>query len=225
MWHNLGHKVLAAVAACIGTLLLLIFLLRWIAVPTSAFMLAHLLTGKRPAYEWVPLARMSPALPIAAVASEDQRFPDHWGFDFKSIADALQDRQRGEGLRGASTISQQVAKNLFLWSGRSWMRKGCEAALTVVIEVCWPKKRILEVYLNVAQFGPDLFGVAAASRRYFGIAPSRVTPRQAALLMAVLPNPDRYSLSPPTPYIRQRAAEIQKQVHLLGGPAYLAFDR
>jgi monofunctional biosynthetic peptidoglycan transglycosylase len=224
-----SHRIVsAAKVGCVGlmgvvaVLLFVIVLLRWVPVPTSAFMLGHMLRGNSVAYDWVPLSKISPAMPISVVAAEDQRFPDHWGFDFEAISDAMKANRRRTRPRGASTISQQVAKNLFLWSGPSWVRKGLEAGLTVAIEQCWPKRRILEVYLNIAQFGPDTFGVAAASQRYFGKPPSRLNAYQAALLAAVLPNPKKYKVRPPSPYVWQRAADIQEQVQLLGGPAYLA---
>ncbi len=201
--------------------LLLVGLLRWVPVPTSAFMLRHLLSGETVEYHWVDWSHISKRLPIAVVASEDQRFPLHWGFDFKAINDAMRENRWRTRPRGASTITQQVAKNLFLWPGRSFVRKGMEAGLTLTIELCWPKKRILEVYLNIAQFGPDTFGVAAASRRYFKKSPARLTAYEAALLAAVLPNPTHYSLSPPSSYVWQRAADIQEQISLLGGEAYL----
>lgn len=210
---------LAGIAAAV---LLLIVLLRWLPVPTSAFMLEHRINGERAVHRWVPWSKISKTVPIAVVAAEDQRFPDHWGFDFDAIADALKANRRRSSPRGASTISQQVAKNLFLWPGKNWVRKGLEAVLTVGIELCWSKQRILEVYLNIAQFGPNTFGVAAAAHRYFGISAGRLNRRQAALLAAVLPDPADYSLSPPSSYVRQRAADIQEQVRLLGGPAYLA---
>ena len=209
--------------AAVGLLMVaVILLLRWVPVPTSAFMLAQRLGGHQVHYRWVAWSRISPAVPIAVVASEDQRFPFHWGFDFAAIAGALEENRHHRRLRGASTISQQVAKNLFLWSGRSWLRKGLEAVLTVAIEACWSKRRILEVYLNIAQFGPETFGVAAASRRFFHRPPSRLNGYEAALLAAVLPDPDGYRLAPPSPYVRQRAAEIREQVRLLGGPGYLS---
>jgi monofunctional biosynthetic peptidoglycan transglycosylase len=209
-------------AGVFAAVLLLIALLRWLPIPTSAFMLEHRINGHRAVHHWVPWSKIAKTVPIAVVAAEDQRFPDHWGFDFAAIEDALRANQRRSSPRGASTISQQVAKNLFLWSGKTWVRKGLEAVLTITIELCWSKQRILEVYLNIAQFGPNTFGVAAAARRYFGTSPARLSQRQAALLAAVLPDPVAYSLSPPSAYVRQRAADIQEQVRLLGGPAYLA---
>lgn len=214
-----------AAAGFIGLLslvFLLIMLLRWVPAPTSAFMLRHKLHGRATAYRWVDGDRISPNMAIAVVAAEDQRFPHHFGFDFEAILDAVAENRRRSTPRGASTISQQVAKNLFLWPGRSFMRKGLEAGLTVAIEICWPKKRILEVYLNIAQFGPKTFGVAAAGQRYFHKTPDRLTPYEAALLAAVLPNPENYTVAPPSPYVRQRAEDIREQVRLLGGPSYLS---
>ena len=204
-----------------GFTLFLIILLRWVPVPFSAFMAGHFVSGEKVEYDWVPLDQISRAMPIAVVASEDQRFPDHWGFDFEAIADAMEHNGKNKKLRGASTISQQVAKNLFLWPGRSWLRKGLEAGLTVCIELCWPKRRILEVYLNIAQFGPNTFGVGAASKRYFNRSAAKLSAYQAALLAAALPNPGAYKVSPPSSYVWQRAADIQQQVRLLGGPSYL----
>lgn len=201
---------------------LLILLLRWVPVPTSAFMLSHHWRGEPVTYEWVALQAIAPSMPIAVVASEDQRFLLHRGFDFDAIAEAMTENPQRPKPRGASTISQQVAKNLFLWPRSSWLRKGLEAGLTVTIEVCWSKRRILEVYLNIAQFGPGIFGVAAASRYYFGIPPSQLDDRQAALLAAILPSPNRYTLKPPSPYMLQRSLQIQEQVRLLGGPDYLS---
>jgi monofunctional biosynthetic peptidoglycan transglycosylase len=164
---------------------------------------------------------ISPYAGIAVIASEDQRFAEHWGFDLDSIQDAIEEREGGGRSRGASTISQQVAKNLFLWPGRSWLRKGLEAYFTVLIELLWSKQRILEVYLNVAQFGDRIFGVDAASRRFFGKRASALSAREAALLAAVLPNPVRMRADDPSPYVRERARWIQRQMQSLGGPGYL----
>jgi len=219
--HTLKIAGIALAVAPIAVLLLILSL-RWLPVPTSAFMLQHSLKGNPVRYHWVPMNAISPELAIAAVASEDQQFPEHWGFDFEAIADAIKDNQSRSRPRGASTITQQVAKNLFLWSGRSWVRKGMEAALTVAIELCWSKQRILEVYLNIAQFGPNTFGAGAASRQIFGRPASQLNRYQSALLVSTLPNPQRYNAWPPTEYISQRASEIQKQVKLLGGPSYLS---
>jgi len=195
--------------------------LRWIAPPTTAFMLLR--GGDAPRhYEWTDYEAISPEIGIAVVAAEDQKFPFHDGFDIESIQRALQENKDRALPRGASTISQQVAKNLFLWPGRSMVRKGIEAYFTVLIETLWPKRRILEMYLNVAELGPGIFGVQAASERYFGKPASRVGPYEAALLAAVLPNPVLMHADRPSDYVRRRAREIQGQVRRLGGPAYLA---
>ncbi|MBI5896182.1 MAG: monofunctional biosynthetic peptidoglycan transglycosylase [Desulfobacterales bacterium] len=218
---NLARRMAMGCIGLAGFTFCLILVLRWVPVPFSAFMVGHFWSGDKVEYDWVPLAQISRAMPIAVVAAEDQRFPDHWGFDFEAIADAMEHNNKHKRLRGASTISQQVAKNLFLWPGRSWLRKGLEAGFTVAIELCWPKRRILEVYLNIAQFGPNIFGVGAASKRYFNRSPAKITSYQAALLAAALPNPKAYKVAPPSSYVWQRAADIQEQVRLLGGPAYL----
>jgi len=203
--------------------------LRWVRPPTTAVMLLARLGGGTPGgtcrqieHRWVPWRAISAHLPIAIVAAEDQRFPTHRGFDLDSIADALRARGRAVPLRGASTISQQVAKNLFLWSGRSWVRKGLEAYFTVLIETLWPKRRTLEMYANVAQFGSCTFGVGAASWRFFDRPAATLGPRDAALLAAALPNPSRFRVDRPSPYLRRRAAWISDQVRRLGGAAYLS---
>lgn len=162
---------------------------------------------------------ISGALALCVVASEDQKFPEHGGFDYESIRRAA--REARHKPRGASTLTQQVAKNLYLWPGRSLVRKGLEAYLTVFIEALWPKRRILEVYLNVAEFGPGIFGAEAASRRFFSKPARDLTFREAALLAAVLPNPKRMSVADPSEYVRGRAKEIEAAAHQLG-PRYLA---
>jgi monofunctional biosynthetic peptidoglycan transglycosylase len=203
-----------------GTILIPL-LLRWVPPPGSAFMLRAKASQAAIRYHWVPCRRISPYLPIAMVAAEDQQFPRHWGFDFHAISSALQENKRRRQPRGASTITQQVAKNLFLWPGRSYFRKGLEAYFTAIIELLWPKRRILEVYLNIAQFGPNVFGVEAASRFYFKKPASRLDKGEAALLAAVLPNPRRLKVAEPSAYVRQRVWQIKRQMDLLGGIAYL----
>ena len=172
-------------------------------------------------YRWTPITEVSSNLPIALVASEDQKFPTHHGFDVEAIQSALADAEDGERLRGASTISQQVAKNLFLWNGRSFVRKGFEAYFTVLIEALWPKRRIIEVYLNIAEFGDGVYGVAAASERYFRSSPQKLSLQQSALLAAVLPNPRKLHVERPSAYIQRRANWIERQVRQLGGSAWL----
>ena len=155
------------------------------------------------------------------VAAEDQMFPEHFGFDLESISDAIDKHSKGRRLRGASTISQQVAKNLFLWSGRSFIRKGLEAYYTALIELIWPKRRILEVYLNIAEFGDGIYGVSAAGEAFFKKSPSKLSPSDAALLAAVLPSPARLRADRPSIYVNSRRLWILDQMLQLGGAAYL----
>ena len=219
---RIARVALAAALGWVALTILLVLPWRWIPPPTTAFMLQERLSGEGTVdYQWAPWDGISAHLPIAAVAAEDQKFPDHFGFDFDEIGKALERNRRGGRLRGASTITQQVAKNLYLWPGQNLVRKGLEAYLTVAIELMWPKRRILEVYLNVAEFGPGVFGAAAASRHAFGREPAELTPRQAATLIAVLPSPKRMSAAAPSEYVTRRTGEIQEAVAQLGGIAYL----
>jgi monofunctional biosynthetic peptidoglycan transglycosylase len=172
-------------------------------------------------HQWVDWEKISPAAKLAVVASEDQKFTEHGGFDVEAIRKAWTHNEAGRRLRGGSTISQQLAKNLFLWPQRSWVRKGMEAWFTFWIERLWPKRRVLEVYLNVVEFGPGIFGVGAAAEELFGVTASRLDRREAALLAAVLPNPRRFSAATPSPYVRTRATWIQVQMSRLGGAGYL----
>ena len=172
-------------------------------------------------YSWVDLNRISPHLPLAVVASEDQKFPEHWGFDVAAIEKAYALNQHSHKVRGASTISQQVAKNLFLWSGRSYFRKGLEAYFTVLIEGTWPKRRILELYLNIAEFGYGTYGAEAAAQHYFHKPASRLTRSDAAVLAAILPNPEHYSALTPSKFVQQRRDWILGQMQALGGPEML----
>jgi monofunctional biosynthetic peptidoglycan transglycosylase len=177
-------------------------------------------------YRWVDLEQISPHAAVAVIASEDQLFPFHTGFDFKSIRDAIrrndaQANKRRPRIRGGSTISQQVAKNLFLWSGRSYFRKGLEAYFTLLIELTWPKERILEVYLNVAQFGDGIYGVEAAAQRFWRKPAARLDRYEAATLAAVLPNPVRLRANAPSPYVQLRRDQIVGQMRGLGGATYL----
>lgn len=205
-----------------------VLVLRWLHPLTSAIMLeaqmqaalAHQ-RGYRTDYRWVSLEHISPHAAVAVIASEDQQFPFHAGFDLDSIREAVEASERGKRLRGASTISQQVAKNLFLWSGHSFVRKAFEAYFTVLIEALWPKERILEMYLNVAQFGDGIYGVQAAAERFWRTPAMRLTPEEAALLAAVLPNPLRLHADRPSDYVLERRDWILEQMHELGGPGYL----
>ena len=205
-----------------------VLLLRWLRPLTSALMLEAAAQawaaqdhGYRTDFEWVSLEQISPHAAIAVIASEDQLFPFHAGFDFDSIREAVRESERGRRLRGASTISQQVAKNLFLWSRHSLVRKGLEAYFTVLIETLWPKERILEMYLNVAQFGNGVYGVQAAAERFWHKPARRLTSADAALLAAVLPNPLRLHADRPSRYVLSRRDWILDQMRMLGGPEYL----
>ena len=215
----------------LGALLLswlLVLLLRFIPPRTSAVMLerqvsawVHGETDFHLRQHWVPMAQISPYVPLAMVAGEDQKFPFHHGFDFDSIHAAMDAADDGKRLRGASTISQQTAKNLFLWNGRSFFRKGLEAYFTVLIEWTWPKQRILEVYVNIAELGNGIYGVGAASEAYFHTSPAHLSPLQAARLAAVLPSPRRMHADRPSAYVARRASWIERQMTQLGGPRYL----
>jgi len=218
----LGLAVAAALA------LLLVLALRWINPPTSAFMMAAradaLFSGVhdyRTQYQWVDLEAIAPQAALAVIAAEDQQFPFHAGFDFKSIREAVRHNANSRRVRGASTISQQVAKNLFLWSGRSYFRKGLEAGFTLLIEWCWPKERILEVYLNIAEFGRGIYGVQAAAQHFFHRDARRLRRSEAALLAAVLPNPRLYRVAAPSRAVLARRDWISQQMADLGGTAYL----
>ncbi len=205
-----------------------VLLLRWLDPWTSSVMLgdrvAAILGGDlkyRNAYTWVALEDISPQAAIAVIAAEDQQFPFHAGFDFKSIRQAVRQNGQSKRVRGASTISQQVAKNLFLWRGRSWLRKGLEVWYTLLIESLWPKERILETYLNIAEMSKATFGVEAAAQKLFHKPARKLSRRQAALLAAVLPNPKIFRAEAPSRYLNRRADHIQRQMRALGGASFL----
>jgi monofunctional glycosyltransferase len=219
-----GVVLLAWLATTSGAVLLL----RWMPPVTSAGMLEarldatlHKDSGYHTQFEWVDLNHISPSAEVAVIASEDQAFPFHNGFDFNSIREAMHASEHGKRLRGASTISQQVCKNLFLWPGRSLARKALEAYFTVLIEALWPKGRILEMYLNIVQLGKGVYGIQAAAQRYFHMPAARLSAEDAALLAAVLPNPLRLHVDRPSAYVLERRDEILEQMRGLGGTAYL----
>jgi len=216
---------------CVGFLVITVFivlLLKWLNPLTSSIMIQRKIEAlvtfkakKMVAYEWFSYDNISKEMALAVVAAEDQNFPYHFGFDFKQIEKALEQYDHGRKLRGASTITQQVAKNLFLWEGRSFIRKGLEAYFTVLIELLWSKERILEVYLNIVEMGDMIFGVGAASQIYFRELPSKLNRNQAALITATIPNPIRFSVRKPSPYIVKRQNWILGQMSLLGGTNYV----
>ncbi|MFN8430873.1 MAG: monofunctional biosynthetic peptidoglycan transglycosylase [Spirosomataceae bacterium] len=172
-------------------------------------------------YSWRSYSEISKEMPLAVVAAEDQLFPDHFGFDFNSMQNAFKNNLKGKKVRGASTISQQTAKNVFLWQGRSYVRKVLEVYFTFLIEVVWGKERILEVYINVAEMGKNTFGAEAASQKYFGKSAKDLTRNDAAKLAAILPSPRKWSVTNPGPYVSRRVPKITRQMRALGGTAYL----
>jgi len=199
---------------------LLVLALRWINPPTSAVIVAwELQSGRTAAHKWRSLDSISPYLQIAVITSEDQKFPDHFGFDIESIQQSLDENNSRP--RGASTITQQTAKNLFLWNGRSYLRKGIEVWFTLLLEVLWPKERILEVYLNIAEFGEGVYGAQAAAENFYGIPAKNINNWQAGLLAAVLPSPKKMSAKNPSDYVRSRASTINGMSEKLGGAGYL----
>ncbi len=203
--------------------LLITLAIRWINPPYTSFMIVQRVATDFVPYKinWVSINDISPNILIAAVAAEDQKFPTHFGFDLKAIQSALEKNKNNKTIRGASTITQQVAKNLFLWPKKSLFRKGLEAYFTILIETLWPKWRILEVYLNIAEFGPNIFGVKNAAYTHFKKHASQLSQHEAALLTAVLPNPHKMNASIPSAYVQQRASDIRNQVMALGGSNYL----
>lgn len=216
----------------VGLSWMLVLVLRFVPPWTSAVMIerqvdawVHREKGFTLRHHWVPWSRVSPWVPLAMVAGEDQKFPFHHGFDFDSIQKAIDAADDGRRLRGASTISQQTAKNLFLWNGRSFVRKGLEAYFTVLLEWTWPKQRILEVYMNIAELGNGIYGVGAASDVFYHLPPSDLTPTQAARLAAVLPSPRRFHVDRPSAYVIRRTDWIERQMTHLGGPGYLKGQR
>jgi monofunctional biosynthetic peptidoglycan transglycosylase len=226
--RRLAWSLFGLVFAFFAASALAVALLRWVNPPLSAFMIETQIGAwsKRDhsyvfRHRWVDLDRISPNLPLAVVASEDQKFPEHWGFDVEAIEKAYAMNQHSHRVHGASTISQQVAKNLFLWSGRSYFRKGLEAYFTVLIEACLPKRRILEIYLNIAEFGYGTYGAEAAAQRFFHKPAASLTREDSAVLAAVLPNPQRLLASAPSAYVQQRRDWILGQMQALGGPEML----
>lgn len=203
----------------------MVLTMRWLNPPISSFMLhRHFSEEYGPIelqHEWRDMNRISPMLAMSVIASEDQKFADHWGFDVDAIQKVIEDGMAGKPMRGASTISQQLAKNLFLWSGRSWVRKGLEVYFTAAIEAMIPKRRILELYLNVVEFGDGIYGAEAAAQNIFGISAASLNANQCALLAARLPSPKKYMIQPPSDYMRQRADWIKAQITQLGGQKYL----
>jgi monofunctional biosynthetic peptidoglycan transglycosylase len=221
-WHA-GGKHAAWIKAALATLFAFLFVIpvflllvfRFVPVPGTPQMLFSWLAGEGAHYRWRDSTNLPPYLARMVLAAEDQLFCAHSGFDWKNISKALDehDRNPNKRLRGASTLSQQTARSVFLLSSRSWLRKGAEAYLTVLIEALWPKERILLVYLNVVDWGHGNFGAEAASRAYFRSTAAKLSLDQAARLAAILPNPDKWNAAQPGPYVARRAIILQQKMH------------
>jgi monofunctional biosynthetic peptidoglycan transglycosylase len=229
LWRRWLRAVLILALAFVGFTWTCVLILRFVPPLTSAFMIERRIDawlgaehGFALKYQFIPLAKISEELPIALVAGEDQKFPLHHGFDVQAIADAMDEADEGARLRGASTISQQTAKNLFLWGGRSLVRKAFEAYFTLLLELSWPKSRIIEVYANIAEFGDGVYGAEAAAQTFFAKSALQLSAHEAALLAGSLPNPKKLHANEPSAYLLKRAAWIERQVRQLGGPSYLA---
>lgn len=203
-FRKAGRWVLWAVIAVAAFVVLVMGLYRVVNPPTTAYMLTEKFRTGAIDQRWVPIENIAPVMARAAVAAEDANFCQHWGFDVIAIRQAIADG----GARGASTISQQTVKNVFLWHGRNYTRKALEALMTPVLEALWPKRRIIEVYLNVAEFDTGVFGVEAAAQHYFGVSAAALSDVQAARLAAILPNPKERSAAQPSDFVRKRARSI-----------------
>jgi monofunctional glycosyltransferase len=211
-WLSGLARVLVAIAAVI---VLSIVAFRFVNPPFTSVMAANKLMGGAARQEWVPLVEISPELRRAVIASEDGQFCKHLGVDLGAIRDAIKESGGLAGARGASTIPMQTAKNLYLWNGRSYVRKALEAPLAVLMSLLWPKERMMEIYLNIAQFGPGTFGAEAASRRYFGKSASDLTRREAVLLAIALPNPGYRNPARPSAHMQRLAKVIERRMPIM----------
>ncbi|MCK2184857.1 monofunctional biosynthetic peptidoglycan transglycosylase [Halomonas getboli] len=226
-WRWLARALGLALLGGIGLSVLAVLMLRVVPVGGSMVMLERKVEAWRDGesldirQDWRPWDQLADSAKVAVIAAEDQRFPEHHGFDLVELRRAVEASLDGGDLRGASTLSQQTAKNLFLWTGRSWVRKGLEAWFTLLLETLWPKQRILEVYLNIAEWDDGVFGLEAASRHYFGVSASHLSNVQASRLAAILPNPRGWSASRPSAHVLRRSAWIRGQMRNLGGASYL----
>lgn len=218
---KLTRIVLLFILILFATSVGFVLLYKYINPPVTPLMVIRYFDGSGVKKKWKDYDEISGNMKLSVIAAEDQKFAEHGGFDFESIQDAIVDRLDGDELRGASTITQQTAKNVFLWPGRSWTRKGTEAYFTFLIETLWSKKRILEVYLNVIETGDGIYGAEAASQTYFGKPASNLSPGEAALITAALPNPRLMSPGAPSDYMNRRMNWIMGQMKNLGGRSYL----
>jgi monofunctional biosynthetic peptidoglycan transglycosylase len=189
---------------------LTVLVYRFVPPPATPLMVIRLAEGRGWNHKWRSIDQVSPTLPRALIAAEDARFCDHHGFDFEALQKAYENNEKGKKIRGGSTISQQTAKNVFLWPGRSYVRKGLEAYFTVLIETLWGKKRIMEVYLNSIEYGPGIYGAEAAARTYFKVGADQLNPVQSARLAAILPSPLKWKAVNPGRYVKKRSSRIGK---------------
>lgn len=218
----------AALISFIYISFLSVLLLKWFNPPTTSFILQRHMEAYwndnsdfKIKYDWASWDQISPYVKVAAITSEDQRYAEHWGLDLNAIEKAIDEHRKGESLRGASTITQQTAKNLFLWPGQSFIRKGIEAYFALLMEALLSKKRILEIYLNIAEFGNGVYGVKAAAQTYFNTHPDNLNMMQSALMVTALPSPRRYNLADPSPYMISRRNWILQYMFYLGNTEYL----
>ena len=218
LWRWTLKAALYFIVGSIGMTIVLKWVPIWITPTMIERKLEAIFKGKESEiyYDWTSYNNISTEMALAVVASEDQRFPTHFGFDFEALENAFKNNLKGRRIKGASTISQQVAKNVFLWQDRSYIRKALEVWFTMLIEVIWGKERILEVYLNVAETGTMTFGVEAAATRYFNKNASSLSRTEAARIAAVLPNPNRFLIARPSGYVQRRTNAISRQMRMLG---------
>ncbi len=227
-WKNkLKYWVIKVTLYFLAISIGLVVLYKFVPIPITSTMIARKMEAISDGrdseiyYDWTSYDNISREAPLAVVAAEDQLYPDHFGFDFEAMSNAFNKNLKGKKLRGASTLSQQVAKNVFLWQSRSYIRKVFEVYFTFLIETIWGKQRILEVYLNVAEMGSMTFGVEEAAKKYFGKSAKNLTREQAARIAAVLPSPNKWSITKPGPYVSRRTNYIARQMRALGGVAYI----
>jgi monofunctional biosynthetic peptidoglycan transglycosylase len=221
---NIARWIFRLIVLLLAISVLSVLLFRWVNPPTTSFMLQRQWSADGDLelhYQWTDWQDISPHIKMAAIASEDQSFASHWGIDLKSVQQAIREYEHGRGLRGASTITQQVAKNLYLWADQSYIRKGIEAYFAVLIELFWPKQRILEIYLNIVEFGDGVYGVQAAAQRYLNTTAANLSKWQSAFMVTALPAPKRYNLDNPSEYMLERSAWVIRYMDLLGNSYYL----
>ncbi|MBC7605994.1 MAG: monofunctional biosynthetic peptidoglycan transglycosylase [Burkholderiales bacterium] len=226
MFKKVVRRIFKAMLWFVGISILLVLLFKWVPIPWTPLMMTRAIENKFEgkdmicSHDWEPLENISTNLQKAVIASEDAYFLRHHGFDFNAIEKAMKSNEKGKKLKGGSTISQQTAKNIFLWQGRSYLRKGLEAYFTVLIELIWGKERIMEVYLNSIEMGDGVYGAQAASKYWYRKDAAVLTKKDAAGIAAILPNPRRFSATNSTPYINRRKARIAKHMEYVDAIKY-----